>query len=140
MVSDAGLLRVIDLLSGEEKSLLPQPQEKIFEGFTWSRDGNRLAVVTRSVAGARRELFLVDASGQDAQINSRAKGEMGGFISFSPDDKQIVFSDALRIRIVDVEGAARPRIVAGQRGHNRHPDWSPDGEWIAFVGTTPDAK
>ncbi len=139
-VADGGLLRVIDLLSGDEKALFAQPHEKIFEGFAWSHDGSLLAVVTRPTAGVRRELFVLDPSGQDTQLRSRAKGEMGGFISFSPDDKQLVFSDALRIRIVDAEGDARPRIVPGQKGHNRHPNWSPDGEWIVFVGSTEDRK
>ncbi len=137
-LSDRRQLRVLNLLDGEESELFDQPHAEVFDGFDWSHDGNRLAVVTRRVAGGRRELCVVDASGQDKRLKSLAQGEMGGFVSFSPDDKQIVYSDDWKIRIIAADGSGKPRLLPGQKGLSRHPEWSPDGKWIAFAGTRED--
>ncbi len=139
-LSDRRQLRVLNLLAGDETTLFDRSQADVFDGFDWSSDGKRLAVVTRPVAGGRRELFVVDATGKDTQLKSLARGEMGGFVSFSPDDKQIAYSDGWKLRVVNADGSGRPRIIPGQKGLSRHPEWSPDGKWISFAGTREDAK
>jgi Tol biopolymer transport system component len=60
------------------------------------------------------------------------EGGMGGYVSFSPDGKQLVYSDSRLIRTIEVEGTSRPRMMPDQRGKNKHPNWSPDGQWIVF--------
>jgi Tol biopolymer transport system component len=132
-LSDRRMLKTTDLLSGETTDLFDNAASEIFDGFAWSPDGKRLAVVVRAMAGGPRILLLVDADAKRPRSRRRLIGEMGGFVSFSPDGKQIAFADSWQIRIADVDGNAPPRTLPGQRGKNRHPDWSPDGNWIAFV-------
>ena len=132
-VSDRANVRIIDLVSGESRSLFDHDFAEVFNGFSWSPDGKRLAVVVRPERGKSRELLLVDARGAAQGMTKRWRGEMGGHVSFSPDGKKLVFADALKMRIVDVEGDDQPRLLPGQAGtKNKHPCWSPDGQWIVF--------
>jgi Tol biopolymer transport system component len=134
-LSDRRMLRVVDLLSGEETAVLPEPQSFIFEGFAWSPDGKQLAVAARSKSKGPRHLFIVDAAGNNAALEPRLENAMGGFVSYSPDGRQIVFADQWKIKIVDVAGNAPAREVPGQQGLNRNPVFSPDGKSIVFVST-----
>ncbi len=131
-VSDRSNVFVMDLLTGESRDLFEQPVREVFDGFCWSRDGSRLAVVVRPKEGDRRHCLLVNAAGESQGVHKRVEGEMGGYISFSPDGKQLVYSDGLMLRIIEVEGTKRYRLVPGQKGKSKHPDWSPDGKWIVF--------
>lgn len=131
-ISDRSNVFVMDLLSGETRTLFEQPVLEVFDGFCWSRDGSRLAVVVRPKEGDRRHCLFVNAAGESQGIHKRVEGEMGGYVSFSPDGKQLVYSDGLMLRIIDVEGDKRYRLVPGQKGKSKHPDWSPDGKWIVF--------
>jgi WD40 repeat protein len=133
--SDRTMLRALDLLSETATALLPAPVVKVFDGFAWSPDGKGMAVVVRPAEGAHRQLFFVDPAADNRGLAPRLENEMGGFISYSPDGKQLVFSDAMQIRIVDVAGDAKARKVPGQVGLSRHPAFSPDGKWIAFSGS-----
>lgn len=136
--SDRTMLRAADLLSDEQSTLLPAPVEKVFDGFAWSPDGSQMAVVVRPAVGSKRHLRFVTPTEQAADVASRLQNEMGGFVSYSPDGKQLVFSDAMLLRIVDVEGEAPARKIPGQTGLNRHPAFSPDGKWIAYSGSLRD--
>ena len=63
----------------------------------------------------------------------RRKTNIGGFLSFSPDGKRLVFSSDNRIQIIDVDGTDKAHWVPHQKGKNRNPDWSPDGKQIVFT-------
>jgi len=132
-VSERSNVFVLDLVTGEARSLFDNAMFHVFDGFCWSPDGQRLAVVVRPKDGQRRHCFIVNAAGETHGIRKRMEGEMGGYVSFSPDGKQLVYADAWKIRIVDVDGTGRPRLLPGQKGKNRQPDWSPDGKWIVFA-------
>jgi len=132
-VSDGQMLRAVDLATGESAALFIEPFFELLSGFDWSPDGKRLAVVVRAAPGAQRQLLLLSAAGSATGVNTRLRANVGGFVSFSPNGREIVFSANGTIHIMTVAGSTGPRPVPGQRGKNRDPDWSPDGKMIVFV-------
>jgi Tol biopolymer transport system component len=132
-VSDRQAVRVIDLVSGTERGLFDQTFEEIFHGFDWSRDGKQLAIVVRQARPEKRQLVIVSAQGAANGVRTRLRGEMGGVVSWSPDGKQLVYSEGNKIYILDAAGASAGRLLKGQKGKSRHPAFSPDGKRIAFV-------
>ncbi|MGD9720173.1 MAG: hypothetical protein AB7O59_07930 [Pirellulales bacterium] len=128
------MLRAIDLISSEEKDLLPAPHG-VLPGFAWSPDGNQIAVVVGSPDDGVRHLLLVDPSDPKKDLGQRLKNKMEGSVSYSPDGKQLVFSETGELYTLDVAGADPPEKIAGQEGKNWHPAFSPDGQWIAFASS-----
>jgi Tol biopolymer transport system component len=131
--SDLRTLHVLDLVSGDDRSLFETNFEEVSHGFDWSPNGKQLAVVVRQHPGAKKQLLFVSAQGAAAGLRNRLQGEMGGTVSWSPDGKQLVYSENNKIRILDVEGQGAGRLVRNQKGKCRHPSFSPDGKRIAFV-------
>lgn len=126
-------LYLVDLVSGESKPLFEQPHEHIHHGFSWSRDGKRLALVVSPAGAPLRDLLIVDTTGEKPKVTKRLKGGMGGYVSFSPDGKQMVYGDSYKIRLLETEGTNNAQPMPDQKGHSYHPDWSPDGAWIVFI-------
>ncbi len=134
LYSSRNLLRAVDLLTGEDKSLLPASIE-VFDGFAWSPSGDQVAVVVQAVADGPRHLLVIDPSSPQKDPAPRLVSKMDGAVSFSPDGKQLVFSKAGEIHTLDVVGDAKPHKVAGQQDKNWHPSFSPDGQWVAFASS-----
>lgn len=137
--SDGTMLRSLDLVNDQRTTVLPQPVAEVLDGASWSPDGMRMAVVIRPTPYAKPQLLFVDVSNGQAAATPRWTAEIDGFTSFSPDGKQLAIADAKEIRLVDVAGDAEPRPIPGQVGVNKHPAFSPDGQWIAFVSSRGDA-
>lgn len=52
--------------------------------------------------------------------------------SLRPDGKQLVFSALGRVYVMDLP-SGRPRVLAEQGINQFEPEYSPDGQWIAYV-------
>lgn len=91
-----------------------------------SRDGRRLAI-----GGDDESLSLYDLSSASAQ---RQREVDYGWGSFAPDGRRLVYAREGSLSILDAETGARLggiTLPAGQFA--THPDWSPDGAWIAVA-------
>jgi TolB protein len=137
-VTDHKNLYVVDLATGEEKTLFENAFEYIFAGFNWSPDGKWLALSAKASPKSQRQLLLVRADGEKSGRKLLQTSEQGGSISFSPDGKQLVFADDLLLRLIDTSGEGESRLIPSQKFHGRDPHWSPDGKWIVYAGELPE--
>jgi Tol biopolymer transport system component len=138
-VMDYHRMFVVDLATGEEHALFDDPFEAIFGGYNWSPDGKWLAFSGRPKKGVPRQIVLVNSQGAAQGMKVRFEGEQGGSISFSPDGKRLVFDNGYKIYLIDVDRTAGPRLVGHQKGKNKDPHWSHDGNWIVYSGD-PEAR
>jgi Tol biopolymer transport system component len=134
-VAQSDAIHIVDLTTGEERSLSQHLFPQRPGSFGWSRDGKRIAFFVRSMVGGPRELYIANADAPNQQLTPRyaRMGMVGGHVSWTPDDKQLIFTIDSYIHVMDVEGDGEPTRIAGQEQHNRDPACSPDGKWIAFA-------
>ena len=117
-------------------------------GFSWSPDGQRLALVGRH--GDEVGLITIAADGSDRQLvtpitvqQANKFRALTGWdqwldpISWSPDGSRILFPCGAGLCVVGLDGervTALPVGVVGRRGTRPEAVWSPDGSRIAVVG------
>ena len=133
--------------NGEQiRRLTEQPK---YDGEpAWSPDGKRITFVSyrdlkqipeRGVI--RGEIYVMNADGTNP-INLTRSAERADKIStWSPDGKRIAFTSAelfdghtlvnSDIFVMDVDGG-NPINIANHDALDQTPDWSPNGNWIAF--------
>jgi Tol biopolymer transport system component len=121
--------------TGDQRQLSPHLFPQRPGSFGWSRDGKRIAFFVRSLVGGPRELYIAktDDPHQDLKPRYSRMGMVGGHVSWTPDDKQLIFTVDSFIHVMNVEGNSEPTRLPGQDEHNRDPACSPDGKWIAFA-------
>jgi Tol biopolymer transport system component len=129
-------LTVLDLLTGEERSLIGEPVQQVMPGFDWSPDGKRLAVVI--MRNRKKELWIVEADRENAKVEPRLKLNLDQQLSWSPDGGRIVISADRKLSVLEPDGKGAHRLP-DQRGESVEPAWSPDGQWLAFSGNHPEA-
>ncbi|MFH2055700.1 MAG: hypothetical protein ABIJ61_07065 [bacterium] len=96
---------------------------------SWYLDGFRMAAL-----GLGGEIYIIDTLGERYE-QITANDEFKYDLDLSPNGEMIVFTQQLSGRlpnlwIVDVGGKNLTRLTSTG---GRHPDWSPDGEWIVYT-------
>ncbi|MBI5299528.1 MAG: PD40 domain-containing protein [Deltaproteobacteria bacterium] len=125
-IKSEGMTQLEPFLGGKDSYYLP----------TFSRDGKKLAYVTYNPRKATM-LWLKDLeTGKVEKLSDKTPTQ----ISFSPDDKSIVFASMgtfkryqhyLDLYQIDLETKKLTRLTKGERA--RDPDFMPDGKRIVFV-------
>src|SRR5688572_16934087 len=110
---------------------------------TWSPDGRKIAFLSQSASGSFA-IFVMNPDGtgktEITPVNYQPPSQWFGFdgwsMSWSPDGRQIVFSEVVSnadtLVVVNADGSNRHNLTTGF-----YPAWSPDGSKILFmrVGT-----
>lgn len=110
-------------------------------GAAWAPDGSSI-VFTRYFPppdgkdeGGRGEVIRLDlATGQERQLTSL--GGYNGGLSYSPDGRSMTFhrtaDGGSELWIMEADGS-HPRALTATPIDEYSPEWSPDGQWIAFT-------
>jgi len=109
----------------------------------FSHDGSRFAFYNEPVPGLSQPANRLYVANDDLR-NARDLSGGTDFVvctctspEWSPDDTQIVFqarnSDQPKLYVVPVDGSAAPIAITDSSVARRMAQWSPDGEWLAFV-------
>lgn len=99
------------------------------------RDSGRMLIqVVRNNIG---QLFSVERDGSDPREFTKAGEGMPYGLSLSPDGKRVAFhlatAEGYQVWTSDTSGGSRVRIAA-KPGHLYFgTNWSPDGEWVAYL-------
>jgi Tol biopolymer transport system component len=105
----------------------------------WSRDGTRLAFVRRVAGESADRLFLVRSDGSGLTEITREPKPAIGYLSFSPDGREVLFVDSRTdgsMHVAKADGSGVRKIDVGVRASD--PLYRPpDGAQILFSGTPP---
>jgi Tol biopolymer transport system component len=108
----------------------------------WSPDGTKIAFV-KSSAPDDTDIFVMNADGSNPK-NLTTSPDDEGSPTWSPDGRQIAFVRVFpagegqvygktKIFVMDADGGDQAQLLPGRTSRESTPDWSPDGEWIAFL-------
>ncbi len=100
------------------------------EGPTWSRDGKRLAHV--STRGGEPTVYVTEVDSPTREIKLRSGPDVSSFMSFSIDDRDVIFHDFGDIYRVRADGSADKEAFVASGAREIQPAASPDGRWLAF--------
>jgi len=118
------------LLAGCQQATSPLPtinESRVHIRPVWSPDGRTIAfkATVNQVAG----LYLVDTSGANLRLLKSANDLVG--YSWSPDSRQMVFSDSGNLSMMNVTGDSLVRLTSTTT--DIEPGWSYDGSRILFL-------
>jgi dipeptidyl aminopeptidase/acylaminoacyl peptidase len=79
-------------------------------------------------------LSTIRADGTDRKSVYDA-GEIPLGVSWSPDGRRLVYGSGFQIGMAEADGSGHFKITGpgGDNISSLDPDWSPDGEWIAYI-------
>lgn len=118
-----------DLAGSENISIIP-PANVIYNGISFSRDGNFIYYSFSEKKGSAPSLYRISFRGGEAV---KLLDDVGSSVTFSPDGKQMAFIRAEKtIMIADADGKETKLLAAAAEGRRWSIiEWSPDGEKIA---------
>jgi TolB protein len=118
-------------------------------GYIWSPNGKKIAFVATRTAGERfLDIFVTDADGTGETNLTGTKASTEAAPSWSPDNKKIAYlrgSDSsgrlfTDIYVMNSDGTGQTGLIKARdtkyfEAGFESPEWSPDGERIAFIRT-----
>jgi len=158
-----GALKLRDLQSGEERWLLRDGQRDDQEG-QWTRDlspGSSFtpdseALIT-SYGGRIMRVAVPSGEAREIPFTAQVDQTIGPLALFddeaspdrvdvrhlqwprpSPDGEQMTFSALARVWVMDLPTGEPRRLTSSDEATEHSPQWSPDGQWIAWVSWNDD--
>jgi Tol biopolymer transport system component len=123
---------------------------KVGEGeHVWSPDGKKIAFSAKAPGERFLDIYLINADGTGETNLTKTKASTEAAPSWSPEGKKIAYlrgSDPSGELFTDIymtnsDGTSQTRLIKARdsryfEGGFESPEWSPDGEKIAFIRTT----
>lgn len=136
-------LHLVKADGSDDRRLLAEfdREVQIQEHPSWSPDGKRLVISGggNDTGNSSKDTLVCDidsefkATGLRKLIPSQGVS-IGEEPCFSPDGKRLVaVSTTERLFVVDADGKNLAQILQVDGSYCHQPDWSPDGDWIAFA-------
>lgn len=136
-------LHLVKADGSDDRRLLAEfdREVQIQEHPSWSPDGKRLVISGggNDTGNSSKDTLVCDvdaefkATGLRKLVPSQSVS-IGEEPCWSPDGKRLVaVSTTERLFVVDADGKNLAQILQVDGSYCHQPDWSPDGDWIAFA-------
>ncbi len=109
--------------------------EIIFYSYTWLPDSNQILYMDYDYEEEEYISYLIDVNGQNKQ---KAFNGSIGYVSFSPDGKEIAYIKEEVLYVMNEDGTNKRKLVDNEQyiGSIKMTLWSPDGSKIAYIAGT----
>lgn len=129
--TDWTTVQILDLVTGEQRTIVDEPFEGYQIGFDWSPDGKQIAFVAQR--NKKDELWIASTDPAKRASRVRLTHDMSTHLAFSPDGKRLALTIDGKIHLLDVEGDGQPQLIPHQTDKSGDVAWSHDGKWLAFA-------